>query len=176
MYSHPRAAFAALGTLLAALCVGLAPAAGDEPPAKDKFKFAGDALIKGLKETPGCLGVETARTGSGKAVIFAFFENKKAAMKWFYSPTHREVMETLGARYEGKRTPMKGVPDDVPVMALASLTPGKPPSGDVKLPVSQIAIELYTPLTGGLSIGGGFAPDAFRALAPKPTAKAAEQK
>jgi hypothetical protein len=175
---HPtsRIAFAALGTLLLWPYAGRAPAADDGPAGQSRLNLAGDALVKALKETPGCLGVETARTASGKAVIFAFFENKKAAMKWFYSPAHRELMESLGPRYEGKRAPMKGVPDDVPVMAVASLTPGKPAAGDVKLPVSQIAIELYTPLTAGLNIGGGFAPDAFRALTPKAPARSATQK
>ena len=39
-------------------------------------------LVAGLKATPGCLGVETARTTSGKAVIFAWFENKRAVLRW----------------------------------------------------------------------------------------------
>lgn len=51
-------------------------------------------LVAALKATPGCLGVETARTGSGKQVIFAWFENKDAE-----------------------------VPSSGPVLAVASLTP-----------------------------------------------------
>ena len=39
--------------------------------------------MKGLRETPGCLGVEAARTQTGKNVIFAWFENKAAAMAWY---------------------------------------------------------------------------------------------
>src|SRR5437016_10309430 len=42
-------------------------------------------LIAGLKATPGCLGVETAMTASKKQVIFAWFEDKKAVLKWYYS-------------------------------------------------------------------------------------------
>jgi hypothetical protein len=133
----------------------------------------GDALIKALKETPGCLGVESARTSSGKAVIFAFFENKKALTRWYFSPVHRELIEALGTDYDGKRKPMSGVPDDVPIMAVASVSfGGKPASDKLKIPVSQISIELFTALSGGLNIGGSFAPDAFRALIPKPEAKA----
>jgi hypothetical protein len=30
-------------------------------------------LVEGLQATPGCLGVETARTAGGKQVIFAWF-------------------------------------------------------------------------------------------------------
>jgi hypothetical protein len=182
MLSAPRFTTAVLGLLLAGIYVGAA-SADDKPaapskdapaaaPGKDGIRQMGEHLIKGLKETPGCLGVESGQTSSGKAVIFAFFENKKAAMKWYFSPTHRAMIEMLGASYEGKRTPMKGVPDDVPIMAVASISfAGKPASPKTKLPVSQISIELYSPLSGGLSIGGGFAPDAFRALSPKPEAK-----
>jgi hypothetical protein len=172
--------------LLAGLWVGHAPAADEPPAAKPEkpaapagdaqFNQLGKELIKGLKETPGCLGVETARTASGKSLVIAFFENKRAALKWFYSPTHRQAMELLENEYSGKRKPLAGVPEDVPVMAVASVkVGGKPFSDKVKLPISQIAIELYTPLTPGLVLGGSFAPDAFRALAPKP-AKAAAQK
>jgi hypothetical protein len=33
-----------------------------------------------LRATAGCPGVETAQTTSGKQVIFAWFEDKKAAL------------------------------------------------------------------------------------------------
>ena len=171
---------AAMGALTFGLAFSLVAVAGDNPPADGAGKNAallkGQEIVKALKETPGCLGVETAQTSSGKAVIFAFFENKKALLKWYFSPTHRELIESLGADYDSKRKPMQGVPDDIPVMAVASIKfGGKPPSDKVKLPISQISIELYAPVTKGLSIGGGFAPDAFRALAPKPAAKAASR-
>ncbi len=158
MHPPSRTAYAALGLVLAVLWVGPAPAA-DEPPAAKSDKTAaptGDALfnqlgkelVKELKATPGCLGVETARTASGKSLVIAFFENKRAALKWFYSPTHRQAMELLENEYGGKRKPMAGVPEDVPVMAVASVkVGGKPFSEKAKLPISQIAIELYTPLT-----------------------------
>ena len=171
-----RAAMAALTSVLAFSVVALA---GDNPPptdaaGKNAAHQKGQELVKALKETPGCLGVETAQTSSGKSVIFAFFENKKAVLKWYFSPTHRELIDMLGADYDGKRKALEGVPDDVPVMAVASIKfGGKPASDKIKMPVSQIAIEIYTPLTKGLSIGGGFAPEAFRALAPKPGVKSA---
>src|SRR5262245_24256612 len=52
-------------------------------------------LVAGLKATPGCLGVELARTQSGKQAIFAWFENKQAALKWYYSTTHQTAMHML---------------------------------------------------------------------------------
>src|SRR5438876_189723 len=79
-------------------------------------------LVSGLKATPGCLGVETARTSSGKQVIFAWFENKTAALAWYNSDTHRSVQKVF-APGSPARTPMADVPDDgTPILAIASLT------------------------------------------------------
>jgi hypothetical protein len=116
-------------------------------------------LVAGLKATPGCLGVETARTASGKQVIFAWFENKKAALAWYYSDMHRAVAKGFFPNAP-ERTPMADIPDDgQPIMAIASLTPA-PADGQTTMPFSQIAIELYRPLPGGLAVGGHFAPAA----------------
>lgn len=118
------------------------------------------ALPEALKATPGCLGVEMAQTSSGKMVIFAWFENKKAALAWYYSQTHQMLVKMGGgARPRG---PMADVPDDgKPIMAIASVVLARPQDGIPQAglpPVSQIAIELYTPLPGGLALGGRFAP------------------
>src|SRR6266508_2945262 len=120
-------------------------------------------LVGALKATSGVVGVETARTSSGKQVIFAWFENKKAALTWYYSDTHMKLVKGF-APGAPPRTPMADVPDDgQPVLAIASLTLTGPPTGDVAaLPVSQIAIELYRPLPGGLAAGGRFAPEALK--------------
>src|SRR5437773_6743350 len=78
-------------------------------------------LIGGLQKTPGCLGVETARTASGKQVIFAWFENKKAVLNWYYSDVHVGAMSLMGAQPSSH--PLAGVPDDDrPVLAVASVT------------------------------------------------------
>ena len=120
-------------------------------------------LVGGLKATPGCLGVETARTSSGKQVIFAWFENKKAVLTWYYSDTHRSV-QRMFAPGAPARTPMPDVPDDgSPVLAIASLTMSKePPGAGNSFPVTQIAIELYKPLPGGLAAGGRFSPSTMK--------------
>jgi len=122
-------------------------------------------LVGALKSTPGCVGVEVARTGSGKQVIFAWFEDKKAALNWYYSDTHQAVMKQFFPQSAGsKRTPMKDVPEDGgPVLAIASITMAdKAPDEITTLPISQIAIELYRPLPGGLALGGRFAPAAIK--------------
>ena len=150
--------------ILAVLVFSPAILAGQARPPQPPPGFPD--LVGALKSTPGCLGVEVARTGSGKQVIFAWFEDKKAALNWYYSDTHQAVMKQFFPQSQDapKRTPMKDVPDDGgPVLAIASLTPADKAPGDVtSLPVSQIAIELYRPLPGGISLGGRFAPAALK--------------
>jgi hypothetical protein len=146
---------------LAALILGcfLADARGGEPPAAQKGKGFPD-LIGALKASPGCLGVETAKTDSGKQVIFAWFEDKKAALAWYYSDTHQEVMKRFFPNAQRPGKPLADVPDDSgPIMAIASITLKDKPTKENPLPFAQIAIELYRPLGGGLSVGGRFAPD-----------------
>lgn len=118
------------------------------------------ALVEGLKATPGCLGVETAKTGSAKQVIFAWFENKTAARAWYYSDVHQRMMKQFhpGAEYH---TPLDGVADDGPIMAIASVTLSPTINERNQQPFSQIAIELYRPINGGIAIGGRFAPEAL---------------
>jgi hypothetical protein len=117
-------------------------------------------LIAALKSTPGVLGVEAARTMSGKQVLFAWFENKQAVLNWYYSPTHQGVMRMFTQGASSGRKPLADIADDSgPILTIASLTMTDAPQVDgVHLPVSQIAIELYAPLPGGLAAGGRFAP------------------
>ena len=145
------------------VCVPASSPGGDkEAPKKATKQVAGKGLpdlIAGLKATPGCLGVETAQTGSGKQVIFAWFEDKKAALKWFHSDVHQELMKKFFPDHESRK-PLRDVPDDSgPIMTIASLTFAKEPKfKETSLPISQIAIELYQPLSGGVFLGGRFAP------------------
>jgi hypothetical protein len=149
--------------VLAAAIFGPTLVAGQQPPAGQPPAGGFPDLVGALKATPGCLGVETARTSSGKQVIFAWFENKKAVLNWYYSDTHRSVQKMF-APGSPARTPMADVPDDgQPVLAIASLTPSPAPaSGGMPFAVSQIAIELYRPLPGGLAAGGRFSPSAMK--------------
>jgi hypothetical protein len=117
-------------------------------------------LVGMLKATPGCLGVDAARTVSGKQVIFAWFENKKAVLNWYYSEGHQQLIKSLASGGNPGRKPLADIADESgPILAIASLTMSdKPQVAGIQLPVSQIAIELYAPLPGGLSAGGRFAP------------------
>ena len=149
-----------LGSLLTSLAA--------EPPIGDKTKDVGfPDLVAALKATPGCLGVETAKTESGKQVIFAWFEDKKAALKWYYSDTHKAVIKQFFPNRKLSDHPLAGVPDDGgPVMAVASVTVNEERTKENPRPFKQIAIELYKPLRGGLSLGGRFAPDKMKVPAP----------
>jgi hypothetical protein len=116
-------------------------------------------LVGALKASPGCLGVETASTSSGKQVIFAWFEDKKAVVKWYYSDVHKQVMKDLTPGISNPN-PLKEIEEDSgPIMVVASVTFAKEGKfKQVALPISQIAIELYRPLPGGAFLGGRFAP------------------
>jgi hypothetical protein len=119
-------------------------------------------LVGPLKATPGCLGVETARTASGKMVIFAWFEDKKAIMRWYSSELHQQLMK-MGGPPDSNHVPLAGIADDSgPILAIASLTMSNQPPKGSALPVSQIAIELYQPLPGGVFVGGRFAPNSVK--------------
>jgi hypothetical protein len=119
-------------------------------------------LVGPLKATPGCLGVETARTASGKMVIFAWFEDKKAVMRWYNSELHQQLVK-MGGPPDPTHVPLAGIAEDSgPIMAIASLTMSNQPPKGFPMPVSQIAIELYQPLPGGVFVGGRFAPNSVK--------------
>ena len=117
------------------------------------------AVVAGLKATPGCLGVEAVRTRDGKNVVFAWFENKDAALKWYYSDMHQGAMNRF---FPGeRRKPLAFVEGDGPILTIASVTVSENARVD-GLPISQIAIELYRPLNGGIAVGGRFAPETLK--------------
>ena len=163
MQTRVRALIAlAVATLV--LCSLSVLAQSQDPPKQAKKADGGlPDLVAGLKATPGCLGVDTARTSSGKNVIFAWFENKQAVVKWYNSDMHKQLMKKFFPDQTPPK-PLKHVADDTgPIMVVASITPtDKPPVGGLALPVSQIAIELYQPLPGGAALGGRFAPSTFK--------------
>lgn len=117
-----------------------------------------------VAETEGCLGVETARTSSGKNVIFAWFEDKKAVENWYYSETHQGAMKRFFPDHSGEHKPLEGVADDAgPLMVIASITMAEQGAfEETSLSISQISIEVYEPVTGGIFLGERFAPDGMK--------------
>jgi len=122
-------------------------------------------LVGALKATPGVLGVDAGQMLSGKQVIFAWFENKQAALNWYNSDVHRKLMNGFSSGPRRPDGPLAGVKDDSgPILAIASLTIDRAAmqGGDLRAATSQIAIELYAPLPGGLAAGGRFAPSTVK--------------
>jgi hypothetical protein len=157
---HRRSLIASLSALsLATLLWSFAAPTRSTPPQQDGLPD----LVGPLLATEGCLGVETARTDSGKQLIFAWFESKAACAAWYWSEVHQGAARAFFPDREA-REPMKDVPDAVgPVMAVASITMSSEREIDEStLPIAQISIELYTPLRAGLSIGGSFAPEGLK--------------
>lgn len=134
----------------------------DRAPAQDPPQTVAQFpdLRKGLLETPGCLGVQVFRT-DGKAVIAAWFENRKAMEAWYYSKMHQDAMAQFFPGFKSDRKPFAAFKDEKsPMLVIASVTPGNKPVGQgSQLAVSQIAIEGYVPVPGGLALGGTFAPE-----------------
>ncbi|MCH8830211.1 MAG: hypothetical protein IID45_11600 [Planctomycetes bacterium] len=162
-----RSAFTCI-VVLFALSVPALSFSADEKPAKPKnVKRQGPfpGLLAAVKKSPGCLGVESAVTASRKNVLFVWFKDKKSAIAWYNSKYHQTILAKFFPKAAVRRSPLKNVPDNAgPILAIASFTfSDKPKVKGTKLPMSQIAIELYAPLQGGLAIGGTFAPKGVKA-------------
>ncbi len=127
-------------------------------PQQDRF----GNLAKAVAQSPGCLGIETVGTPGGKKAIFSWFENKKAVVTFYNSMMRQNLMKMMPTPRSG-RAPLEGVKDaNAPILVITSVTPAEKPDPVTKMPLSQIAIELYTPLPGGFAYGGRFAPSTVK--------------
>ncbi len=123
-------------------------------------------MINAVKAHPGCLGVETGQTASGKRIIFAWFEDKKSLIAWYRSEIHQRAVKTAypDQKFDFDREVLTDLPEGSgPILAIVSLklfdTP-RPGADATSASISSIGIELYTPLPGGIAVGGRFAPEA----------------
>lgn len=120
-------------------------------------------VIDALRTTPGFLGVETGQTSSGKQVIFAWFEDKKALVGWYHSDVHQRAMKTVFPDLTTDRQPLPDVPEDSgPILAIVSVKFAAAAQPNARRPMSSIGIELYGPLPGGIAVGERFAPGALK--------------
>jgi hypothetical protein len=121
-------------------------------------------VLGALRASPGCLGVETGQTSSGKQVIFAWFEDKKSLIDWYRSETHQRAMKSVFPDQTFDRQPLPDLAEDSgPILAIVSVSFREPPQpGGVAPAISSIGIELYGPLPGGVAVGGRFAPPALK--------------
>jgi hypothetical protein len=132
------------------------PCSGPQP------RFA--ALLDAARAHPGCLGVDTVQTTSGKQVIFAWFEDKAALVSWYKSDAHQRAMRVALPHQTFNREPLPDTPDNSgQILAIVSLKINYSSAPkEAGLPVAAIGIELYTPLPGGVAVGGRFAPKSVR--------------
>jgi hypothetical protein len=122
------------------------------------------ALLDAARAHPGCLGIDTGQTTSGKRVIFAWFEDKAALVSWYKSEAHQRAMKIAFPNLTFDREPLPDTPDNSgQILAIVSLKLNEaPPPDGARLPIGTIGIELYTPLPGGVAVGGRFAPKSVR--------------
>src|SRR5206468_1633626 len=115
------------------------------------------SLLGELKATPGCLGVETGQTSSGRRVIFAWFESKKALVAWYHSDAHQKAMKSVFPNQTLERQPLPDLPEDTgPILTIVSVKFMDAPKPDGASSIASIGIELYGPLPGGVAVGGRF--------------------
>ena len=148
-----------------AVSIALAIAAAWLSPAFAQTPRPGFPNVVGaLRTMPGVLGVETGQTASGRQVIFAWFENKKALVDWYHSDAHQKAMKTVFPDQTFDRQPLPDLADDSgPILTIVSVKFVDPPgSGTTSMPIASIGIELYGPLPGGVAVGGRFAPAALK--------------
>ena len=110
------------------------------------------------------LGVDTGVTTSGRQFIFAWFEDKAALVSWYKSDAHQRAMKAAFPNRTFDREPLPDLPaDSGQILAIVSLTPSSaPPPPGARMSIGTIGIELYTPLPGGVAVGGRFAPPGVR--------------
>ena len=158
--------------VVATVLVALGGLAGAFQGAAPRAKGGGsgfEGLTATIKESPGCLGVETAKTSSGKEVLFAWFEDKAAIETWYYGDAHRAMMKQFSPASKLTRRGLGRLPEkDGPILVIASMTPNDKPTKDNPAPFKQLAIETYQPLDESLAINGRFAPETLKLTPARP--------
>jgi hypothetical protein len=120
-------------------------------------------VVDALRVAPGCLGVETGQTASGRQVIFAWFEGKKALVDWYHSDVHQRAMKTAFPNQTFDRQPLPDLAENSgPILTIVSVKFSEPSGSDARRSIASIGIELYGPLPGGIAVGGRFAPAAIK--------------
>ena len=116
------------------------------------------SVINALRQAPGCLGVETGQTSSGRRVIFAWFEGKRALVEWYHGDVHQRAMRRLYPDVPIDREPLPDLSENSgPILAIVSVKLDPTSSA-----IASMGIELYGPLPGGVAVGGRFAPSALK--------------
>ena len=139
-------------------CAWVAPVSGQGVPR------GFPSVVNALKAAPGCLGVETGQTASGRQVIFAWFDGKKSLVDWYHSDVHQRAMRTVCPGQTFDREPLPDLPENTgPILTIVSVKFADAPAPGASAPrIVSIGIELYGPLPGGVAVGGRFAPETLK--------------
>ena len=147
-----RSGLVSIACTLALVCGWAVQASGQTPTR------GFSAVIDALREAPGCLGVETGQTSSGRRVIFAWFESKRALVDWYHGDVHQRAMRRLYPDVPFDRQPLPDLPENSgPILTIVSVKLDETSSS-----IASIGIKLYGPLPGGIAVGGRFAPSALK--------------
>ena len=132
---------------------------------EDQAIAASEELLSALRSVDGVYGVKSARVHDGTELIFAWFEDKSAVLRWFEHSYHRKLLRDAGRPEDNVAAEHFG--DKVgPILVVASVAYA-PARGSIHAsmfddPVAgrptRFAIEYYTPLPGGAYMIEPFAP------------------
>jgi hypothetical protein len=128
----------------------------------------GEQLVKAVMASPGVLGIELGQTVKGRRVIFAWFEDKRALVNWYQSDFHERGVKWAFPNLKSVHEPLPDLPENSgQILALVTLKfADRSAAGVTRItsrpPIESIGIELYTPLPGGVAVGGRFAPKSVR--------------
>jgi hypothetical protein len=130
----------------------------------------GEQLVKAVMASPGVLGVELGQTAKGRRVIFAWFEDKRALVNWYQSDFHERGVKWAFPNLKSVREPLPDLPENSgQILAIVTLKFADRSAAGAAVtritsrpPIESIGIELYTPLPGGVAVGGRFAPKSVR--------------
>ena len=159
MTTHRIGQLVSAGAVAVTLCCAwVAPVSGQGVPR------GFPSVVNALKAAPGCLGVETGQTASGRQVIFAWFDGKKSLVDWYHSDVHQRAMRTVYPGQTFDRQPLPDLPENTgPILTIVSVKFADAPAPGASAPrIVSIGIELYGPLPGGVAVGGRFAPETLK--------------
>lgn len=121
-----------------------------------------DQIASDIAKTPGCQGVRNLETTDGMKIYFVWFENKKSALAWYESGFHQSALALVKESFPGQaiHKPLRHVKQkDGPILVVAALThKDRAKAKPGEFPFTQLSMEMYKPLPGGMSFGGRFAP------------------
>src|SRR5262249_15774721 len=152
-------------TLAAPVALTLAPALPSPWPSPAQTPPEGfPRVLAALRASPGCLGVDTGQTASGRQVIFAWFDTKQSLVNWYHSDVHQRAMKTVFPGQTFDRQPLPDLPDNSgPILTIVSVSFKDSPKADsITRSIASIGIELYGPLPGGVAVRGRLPPAATK--------------